>query len=299
MTPYAEALDQQTTLCALMLSEDGRAACGQMARIAGLAAGGRDLQRGMVQAIRAAVPYYWSPETCNLLEAAAATVPDFRLADEHFPTRGGFCWFARPFAGRAGNSVDAVMWTRYDDDRPGSAFTGPRVMFWEMGRTPQWSPVHPSGSFSWGIGETMAERLALVASNPPVGGFEVSLEEHAASTARSLRRVAAMLAFLEQRVLVSHPESASRPARRRAERAGWEDVPAVQVVYLRRPASASAGGEHEAVEWSCRWLVRGHWRQQWCPAAREHKPIWITPHVKGPEAKPLKMPSATVFAVVR
>ena len=54
------------------------------------------------------------------------------------------------------------------------------------------------------------------------------------------------------------------------------------------------------MDWSCRWLVRGHWRQQPCGAGHaERRPTWILPHLKGPERKPLKAPGAMVFAVVR
>jgi hypothetical protein len=35
------------------------------------------------------------------------------------------------------------------------------------------------------------------------------------------------------------------------------------------------------------WVVRGHWRQQWYPSRNVHRPIWITPHIKGPEGAPL------------
>ena len=55
----------------------------------------------------------------------------------------------------------------------------------------------------------------------------------------------------------------------------------------------------EQVEWSCRWIVRGHWRQQWYPAQQRYVRIWIMLHVKGPEDKPIKVPRATVFAVTR
>lgn len=37
-----------------------------------------------------------------------------------------------------------------------------------------------------------------------------------------------------------------------------------------------------------RHLVRGHWRQQACgPARSQRKPVWIAPHIKGPDGAPL------------
>lgn len=38
-----------------------------------------------------------------------------------------------------------------------------------------------------------------------------------------------------------------------------------------------------------RWVVRGHWRQQAVgPNHSEHKPVFIAPHVRGPQSAPLK-----------
>jgi len=91
-----------------------------------------------------------------------------------------------------------------------------------------------------------------------------------------------------------------RAARRRLEKMGVEHVPTVRVVELRRRETVEREpGASAAVEWSCRWIVRGHWRQQWCSASREHRPVWVTAHVKGPDGKPLRPPRATVFEVVR
>jgi hypothetical protein len=84
-------------------------------------------------------------------------------------------------------------------------------------------------------------------------------------------------------------------------RAGRQFDQTIRVIHLRGVDTGSRR-EFQAAgprEWSCRWLVRGHWRQQWCPGRREHRPIWITPYVRGPGDKPFKAPSAKVFAVVR
>jgi hypothetical protein len=36
-------------------------------------------------------------------------------------------------------------------------------------------------------------------------------------------------------------------------------------------------------EFSHRWLVSGHFRNQWYSSEQTHKVIWIAPHVKGPK----------------
>jgi hypothetical protein len=42
------------------------------------------------------------------------------------------------------------------------------------------------------------------------------------------------------------------------------------------------------VEWSKRWVVRGHWRwQSYGPGRTERRRIWISPFIKGPDGAPL------------
>lgn len=112
---------------------------------------------------------------------------------------------------------------------------------------------------------------------------------------------AAAALFLHQGLAVPEPPAQlDRPARRRLERAGWEPNPVVRVIRLRRVhTTPHEHHEPEDVAWACRWVVRGHWRQQWFPSVQQHRPLWIAPHVKGPEDKPMRAPRATVFAVVR
>lgn len=82
----------------------------------------------------------------------------------------------------------------------------------------------------------------------------------------------------------------SRGLRRRAERSGFATYGEIRVVTLRRhyvPSLEDKDSEHEDVEWSHRWVVKGHWRKQYYPSRDEHELIWIQPYVKGPQDKPL------------
>ena len=76
--------------------------------------------------------------------------------------------------------------------------------------------------------------------------------------------------------------------------------PQVLIVQLRRREYIDEENSNKSnpVEWSCRWFVRGHWRNQYYKSENVHKPIWIDPYIKGPEDKPLKEPVKT-FAVIR
>lgn len=106
--------------------------------------------------------------------------------------------------------------------------------------------------------------------------------------------------FLAQRVFAVDKGHIERHTRKRIEKAG-EIPPEVHVVRLRKYANCEPNTKAEAkeVEWTCRWMVRGHWTNQWYPSEGVHRPLWIMPYVKGPEDKPFREPLPSVGVVVR
>jgi hypothetical protein len=78
-----------------------------------------------------------------------------------------------------------------------------------------------------------------------------------------------------------------RTVRRRAEREGYNPN-AVRVVRIRDRADTPHREQHTERSYQVRWTVRGHWRNQWYPSRGEHRPVWINPHVKGPQDAPLR-----------
>lgn len=111
------------------------------------------------------------------------------------------------------------------------------------------------------------------------------------------RNIAAMITFMNQRVVSHGKERPDRATRRRVSR--WKEEPIVNVIRLRRVHKTNPNVEHEQQDWAFQWVVRGHWRHQWYPSTQSHQTIWIAPYAKGPEDKPLKIPRNQVFAVVR
>jgi hypothetical protein len=96
--------------------------------------------------------------------------------------------------------------------------------------------------------------------------------------------------LVQQRVAVRGTAPIDRSTRRRWGRQRPNDpIPDVTVVELRRPISSPKAGEQREVDWSHRWIVDGHWRNQYHPTTDSHVPTWIAPYVKGPEDKPLAM----------
>jgi hypothetical protein len=91
--------------------------------------------------------------------------------------------------------------------------------------------------------------------------------------------------LMQQSIVQSEQTRPDRHQRRMCARAS---IPAeLVIVRLRRVDQPERDTDGEAVPWSHRWLVNGHWRRQFYPSDRSNRPLWISPHVKGPQDKPL------------
>lgn len=107
------------------------------------------------------------------------------------------------------------------------------------------------------------------------------------------------LCLLVQQPLAVMERKQNHQTRKMAKR---QDLPTseVKVVRLRRARPKLEAGEPIGgfVDWTHRWIVNGHWRNQWLPSIQAHRQQWISPYVKGPEDKPLVV-KKTVNAWVR
>lgn len=100
----------------------------------------------------------------------------------------------------------------------------------------------------------------------------------------ALTVTAAWLLMHQQVASVEHVEL-DRTTRRRLRREGIDDLQPIRVVSLRTHSPASGGDGSR--DYHHRWVVKGHWRNQWYPSQKRHVPLWISPHVKGPDGAPL------------
>jgi len=100
------------------------------------------------------------------------------------------------------------------------------------------------------------------------------------------RYLHALFLMLNQTIVRTSTHEPNSKERRRLKRM---PIPGkVTVIELRRSEYPDREPGESHVEWSHRWLVRGHWRWQRCgPGLSEKKRVWVHPYVKGPEDRPL------------
>lgn len=309
---YSEALEQQLVVLRFVSSPQGKRYCHEVGGAAW------DWASITKETLTAADPFWVSREIGGVLEQSSRGMPPWTLTEDVLPARSGFAWFEQPFdltpirlhpGDRYGtsiaNTVQGIAWSRRQLRKPDGSGEIPALMLVYFGHVEGIARTVPVAFWWWRVGESH-----LAAARSLQDGDDGTRNPY---RIRRLEYLAALLAFVEQRFLVAPAERPDRATRRRAAHEGWVHEPLVRVVQLRRraPASAAEGeaelhedgagaGAEAPADWSCRWVVRGHWRLQACGTGRaERRPRWILPHVKGPPGKPLKAPGATIFAVVR
>jgi hypothetical protein len=297
------ALEQQLAQLRWLSSDRARL---YFERFSGHAAAGNPLDFRDAGALHAyalthGAPYYWSPPLCDLLSTVAADLPEhWTLTSDLVPTEAWWFWFARPlplpaYSGRPLPLV-ALTWAtpwRYRADDP-ARLPADAVFFMSVTHddVPGGPPGFPTQLIEWKFGAPMSEPLDVLR------GAHIGYPERAQA---KLRLAAAAFALVNQRILGVEQHRAHRGLRRRAA-AVLATEATVRVIHLRRRAGASQEGRAAPgvpPEWSCQWIVRGHWRDQWYPSLGRHQPVWVLPYVKGPEDKPLRAPRGELFAVVR
>jgi hypothetical protein len=288
------------------------------------------------QILKAAESFSWGIEPLAAVRTAALSLPtDTVLTSDLLPAgAAGWWYFNGPFPASALDEAVPVCALTYGWCQDDEGFRGLNFVTWLMGRVTKGKPLLlpggkadlqtqvqdgidcaplPSDSWFWREGETMEamlrRSLAVISRKTfKAGSWEQDQmtdqdkrELVERTTAMSLFFVAGIY-WLQQRILVESSGHIERHhGKRMAQTYKLKDRPrSVKVIELRRREASTPTGETREVNWSCRWIVDGHWRRQRVGAGRaEMRTIWINAFVKGPEDKPLRMPTHTVYTVNR
>jgi hypothetical protein len=259
--------------------------------------------------LRRAEPYFWTRQiTDAVLVSSKSLPPDTKLSlNRYQDLQSGWFWFEHPVDCGGVAPFSALLWCVADVQDVEDNNQPKRTLVVSTYRTLQ--PGLPEVCDSAYLGD-MSSLDKLFADDrrwddpdivaihkQTVIGDETVRPSHLAGLFAFLLTA---LLWIDQTIVVAKDATADRATRRRLAREGLVHDPVVKVITLRRQSrdgAATDDGGH--IEWSCQWIVRGHWRQQLYPSTGERRPLFILPYVKGPDDKPLKPPAATVFAVTR
>lgn len=246
--------------------------------------------------------FYVNADMTGLAVAAGRTLPEFSLMPEDLPSPAGLIVFERPIAtvdwsefhdGAENESpIVAASWSHWNGTR-GRWPHGGVWISWYADREGMIESAVARGAVTGA--QVDALRVAagrLILDNEMQSPFSPSPlaieDDRDPALGRTLvgRLLILKAAWLLMQQPISDVRDAvyDRAARRRFEREQVEP-PRVRVVTLRRAAHSGSGLSDR--EFHHQWIVRGHWRQQWYPARQVHRPVWIAPHVKGPEGAPM------------
>lgn len=284
---------------------------------------GRLVAGRMQAAVDTGYTFYVSPHMEALVTAAAEALPDDdQLQVDDLPTPQGFLWIPGGLTlldvrGRV-LKYNAALWTTYagqvfvwwlTDKYDEADMTNIEIrqatpeQYWKS--LPQ---LTPNGENRVGFGGPLPQTVGQTKVIPPEyrqamhwdddrglvfwsekGYTSEELQDWLTPTAQPdpcFRWLVACWRLMQQSVTRLTDETMPRQLRKLGRRAGIpNDV--VTVIDLR--STPVRGDGQSAVEWSHRWLRRGHWRRQPYKIDGEwvRKTIWIHPTVCGPEGLPL------------
>lgn len=276
-----------------ILKQHGQTCCSDCSDHKSAPASSADAQdeaaRGLaIHGLPVADLFYISEPMVDLASVAGTSLrADFELDATDVPSRTGLMCLERPIPFPVEEGVPypigAIFWDLYTAD-PGETPTRMLVMWFADTRDPTFPGFGSPGSlpryFYCGSGSIPIGRPIRSVEDVKTGAVSDATE-----SVSHLATIKAAWLLMTQAIGTDERIKVGRPAAKRGGRMAKR--PEVRVISLRRPTS-SGGEPGDGREWHHRWIVRGHWRMQpWGPKRERVRPVWIAPHVKGPEGKPM------------
>jgi hypothetical protein len=248
------------------------------------------------QEMKSADLYWIGNSMCDMVNEAKQTVPmDVSLAPEIIPTPRGLAFFESSLIGT--DAMHAMVRDESASDGDGDELTFDAIHWFPSLRRDSRGEWHfeMSIDFYTSTDNTAAKFIYVGGSQWGIGEAVGDTDHDDGTPSSDVRRKS----FIEDRTLlvallglIASPGVAdvseyapNRAERRRSQRAGI-DLGAVRIINLR----GASGGEDGSGDsnYRHRWMVSGHWRSQpYGPGRTLRKPVWIAPHIKGPDGAPL------------
>jgi len=231
---------------------------------------GADEVRGPVGTSVAAARLFWvDPQFTELAAYAAGVLPATPVTAADLPAPHGLLAWAQPVGARG--DLVAASWTTGPD--------GVRIVGYRSVGTglPPAQVQQLRERIGW-LGPRTHTHLPagdLVDAGSPAGV------------------VVATWLLIAQRLAETAPVAVDKAVRKAYQRAG-RPAPQVRLVRIRGAHATGSGtrraaGDQDGPQREFRWWVRGYWRNQpYGPGRAQRRLIFLDPHLRGPEGKPIK-----------
>jgi hypothetical protein len=230
-----------------------------------------------------------SAEMTDLARQAGKTLPHFGYTTEDLPAKVGLIFFDAPLTAvphgepPVNYSVDGWFWAEVAAGRgmlcqPLTRRDKMLQALVEAGVASEEDAAHSRS--------LMPPVLPMAHRSTFLPYKAVESDHHTRVLYEAIGGLRATWLLMQQPITTTEEDRLDKATRRRFTRTGQEP-PTVRVISLRRAVSTSNGDQESDREYHHQWVVRGHWRQQWYPAREVHRPVWIAPHIKGPEGAPV------------
>jgi hypothetical protein len=279
--------------------------------------------------LRAAELFYVSADMTRMAVSAGQALPSYRLHPEELPAPHGLLVWEEPATDSydgpesTGCPIIAVSWAQ----------RGNLVEVRSWARREEWLAFMAEGDPRAGLRDlTPAEVRALRLENPqpivcmassrlPFGKVPGWLSQAPADTSgmtlaevEDFARSAGRQEQAERALVVTwllmgqtlatedevHPPKASVKHLRRLDPNLLTSTRYVRLRHAKTlPEQRAEGDGAGGKAYRHRWVVRGHWRNHWYPSRQAHRPIYVHPHIKGPDGAPLLDPDRLVNVLRR
>jgi hypothetical protein len=267
------------------------------------------MAKGLIETLWRADTIYITTEMLHLMLQAAHDLPEDATFDIHtLMSKFGFVLFEEPLQGADNHDnnviINGLAWG-VDRMAPTEEHPEPRdviVIYFLVDPhdmrddyNAEYMPKHIAELQR--IGETFPP-LNLVHMYPALDGSTVPTRyvPGAEIVRETLKLFIAMQLLSHQKIgtpIVMRPDRATRKRYAREHHGMPERM--ITLITLRRKSVKKDDEEPAKIEWSRRWVVRGHWRKQWYPKSQTHDYVYIHDFIKGPEDKPLVITERRVF----
>lgn len=249
--------------------------------------------------LRFAETFWVDGDMVGLVNGACDTMPLQHLKQTDAPVQHGFCLLESPIylTKRDGTDeiklcVNALRWRQSSVTINGRPAGGYEITWYSdkydlndtvLGdrdnraavSTPSLPKLMPLMHSFWRYDQEYAETMS---GDPPVEGGMLNLQQW----------TAAFWTLVQQPLACRTEHAPPGQLRKRMERLQMMDKH-VTVITLRHQKKAPGDEPARTIDYSHRFLVRGHWRNQYLPSTGGHRQQWINGYIKGPEDAPFIM----------